>query len=290
MPTSITVPFKVLARGYQVSGDVRSGYKASVPYLLAWADAFVFADQVFGSATASVVGPVTWFLPYAFPGSAARLYAQSFTIAPCGAGGSAAPTKGLAPGEFFTHAIVTVEFESPPSLQQAADDPGGLSQLDPQNPITLCEQSVRSAGKMETRRGGSYIYDDDSKPVHGDFAVPTAETRLVLSFPRVPYLPWSLIKPYLNKINSTEVLGVGAGQLLLEEFDTKVAPSSDGKLSQQVQLSFAYSDNDWNKLPKPDGTLQLVRLKADSGSGSPRRIYASADFRQIFAKLSFQAQ
>ncbi len=288
----ITVPFGVLARGYVITGDVRSGYKATVPYLVSWSDAFTFADEMLGKTTATAVGPITWVTPYLFPGSSsARLYAQRFTMEPCGADGSLPiPTQGLKPGEFFTHAKVVVEFETPQMVYGPGDDPSSQNQLDPSNPITMCRQRVRSGGKMETRKNGSYVYDSTSKPVPGDFAAPTSETKLELTFPRVPYLPWQLVRPYINTINSASILGVGEGELLLESMDTDVTPGPDGSLQEQLVLFFAVTPVPgvtWNHLPKPDGTLDLVRVAADIGSGSPRRIYAGSDFTEIFSKINY---
>lgn len=286
-------PYKVLCKGYEVTGDVASGYAATVPYLLPWLYAFNFADEVMGVSSATTVGPITWRAPYRFPASTAPMYASRVRVTPCGVDATGTPVpgtnKGLSPGEFFSHAIVSVDFASPTQSQLSTDDPGNRNQLDPNNPLTMCTQSVRASGKMQTLKGGSYLYDDDLKPVNGDFAVPTNETKLILAFPRVPYLPWQLVRPYLNKVNSVAVLGVGVGELLLEDMSTRVEPGPNG-LQQQVELAFAVSPEpgiDWNWLPKPDGTYQPVRRAADKLSGTPRRIYASADFRQIFASISF---
>lgn len=286
-------PYKILETGYEVVGDVASGYTATVPYLLPWLYAFNFADEVMGLSSAVSVGPITWKAPYRFPASTAPIYASRVRIKPCGVDPTGTPvlgsTGGLKPGEFFSHAIVDVDFASPTQSQLSSDDPGNRNQLDPNNPITMCTQSVRASGKMQTIKGGSYLYDDDLKPVAGDFAVPTNETKLVLAFPRVPYLPWQLVRPYLNTINSVSILGVGVGELLMEDMSTRVEPGPNG-LQQQVELSFAVSPEpgvDWNQLPKPDGTYQPVRRAADKLSGSPRRIYASKDFRAIFNFISF---
>ena len=288
---SFSVLHKVIPKGVEISGDLKSGYRATVPYLLAWGDAGVFVDELMGGTSSATVGPITWRLPHRYPGIIAAIYAQRFRIQPCGADGALPMThQGLAPGEYFTHAIVTAEYGSPEQAQFATgDDPQGRQQLDPANPITLCEQSVRTAAKMETLKGGSYIYDDDSKPVPGDFAVPFTETKLVLKFPRVPYLPWQLIRPYQNKLNSVAMFGCSIGTLRLEDMDTTIQIDTDGP-KQAIQLAFAVTHRDdvsWNHLPKPDGTNVLVRYKADSGSGTPRRIYEYADFRAIFNHLTF---
>jgi hypothetical protein len=282
-----TVPYKVMPKGYQVTGDVKNGYKATVSYFMAWANAFTFADQIFGSTGASRVGPVTWVYPYRFPVANANLYAQSFTIDPCGATGNAIPFLGLKPGEFFSHAIVKVVFETPSATQQQSqDDPQNLQQLDPANPITLCEQSIKGSGKMETRKAGSYLFTGGSQPVKGDVGVLVPECKLSLTFPRVPYLPWKLIRPYIGSVNSVGLLDAAKGELLLEEMDTKIIASSTG-MSQQVQLNFAWNSlGDWNQLPKSDGTLALVYKKGASDTDA-NRIYTYKDHRKIFESLQF---
>lgn len=288
---AITVPYKILVSGYQVTGDVLNGYKATVPYLVAWSDAWTFADELLGRTTSTTIGPITWHLPYLFPAAAARLYAQRFTILPCGADGETSLTYGgLAPGEFFTHAKITVEFETPKQIQGFLDDPAGMNQLDPLNPITLCEQVVKSTGKMVTRKAGKYIYEDDSKPVPSDFAKPESETKLELTFPRVPYLPWQLIQPYLNKINSVAILGCPVGNLLLEDFNTKVMASTTEGLQQMLVLSFAVNHDglDWNTVQKPNGKYVKVRVSGDILASNPDRIFAYADFAEIFNSLQFE--
>lgn len=283
--------YKILAKGFEVGGDVVAGYDATVPYLLPWGQAFAFADAVMGLSSSVTVGPITWKAPYRFPGATANLYAQRVRIKPCGNEGQppTGSTGGLTPGEYWSHAIVTVEFATPNQTQLSTDDPGNRNQLDPDNPITMCTQSVRTAGKMQTSRAGSYLYDDDLKPVPGDFGTPSDESKLVLAFPRVPYLPWQLVRPYTNCVNKVAVLGVGVGELLLEGMSTRVEPGPNG-LQQQVELEFAVSPEpgvEWNMQPKPDGSYQLVRRASDKGASEPRRIFAYKDFREIFRSLTY---
>lgn len=281
-----TVPFKVLADGYQVTGDAEAGYTATVKYLLEWQYAFTFVDQIFARAKASTVGPITYYQPYRFPPAVANLYASSFTLSPCGASGTSIPMKGLAPGEFFTHAIVEVHFKTPAASQNSGDDPNGMNQLDPANPITMCEQSVRITSKLETRKAGSFLYASTGKPVPMDFAIVAPECRLVLTFPNVPYLPWHVVKNYIGNVNDVPVLDCARGTLLMEGMDTRCIQTNQG-MTQQVQFEFSENpDGDWNKMPLPNGNTDLV-YKSGGSNTDTNRIYDYRDFGEIFRKITY---
>ena len=282
-----TVPFKIRPEGYEVTGDMETGYTAVVNYFMQWQYAFTFVDQIFARAKASTVGPITYYMPYRFPPAVANLYASAFTLTPCGASGAPITSYGgLAPGEYFTHAMVRVTFKTLPASQNAtADDPSGQQQLDPTNPITMCEQSVKMISKMETRKAGSFYYATTGKPVPTDFAVIAPECKLVLTFPNVPYLPWHIVKNYIGTVNDVPILDCARGTLLLEGMDTKCIQTNQG-MSQAVQFEFSENpDDDWNKLPDPNGTLVLVYR---SGTNNDlNRIYDYKDFGEIFRKITY---
>lgn len=281
-----TYDAKILAKGYELRGDLITGFHATVPYLLSWDNAFLFARDAVGYCTAIKIGPISLIVPYQLPSVNLPCYAQRFRVEPCGVGGGPAPTGGLSPGEFFSDAIVTIEFETPKSIQQFADDPQGLNQLDPGNPITMCEQSVELGGKMISRKGSQYRYDTSGNAVAGDVGVLEVEAKLVLTFPRVPYLPWQLVQPYIGCVNEVEILGCPMGTLLLEGMGTQIKPSPDmltGGLAQQVTLTFSSAVQDWNMLPTPAGAYDYVH---QAGSTSDR-IYPYVDFNEIFTSLQF---
>lgn len=282
-----TVPYKVLYKGYQVSGDKRSGYTASVPYLVAWGDAFKFADDIFGVRTANVVGPIAYQIPYRFPVATANLYAARFNIEPCGHNGQPVGTfGGLAPGENFTHAMIKVEYVQFLETQQQQDDPNNMHQLDKDNPITKCKQAVRSVAKMETKKGGSYLFSGGATPLKGDVGVPVPEIQLELTFPDVPYLPWKFVKPYIGTVNLIAMLESVKGELLLEGMDTEVVPTKDG-IAQQVVLKYAVGPyGDWNKQPDDAGSQTLVYKKGTSDSDA-NRIYIYKDHRLIFDTVKY---
>jgi len=280
-----TVPYKILAKGYQITGDTQNGYKAVVPYLVEWKYAFTFADDIFGLTVAGKVGPITWFMPYRFPYANANLYAQSFTIDPCGSNGDPIFTAGLRPGDYFSHAIIKVSFETPKAIQSGGDDPHRLHQLDPNNPITMCEQTVQVAGKMETRDPGCYQFASGTV-VTAQVGVLVPECKIILSFPRVPYLPWTLVRPYIGSVNLNPFLDVNKGEMLLEGMDSRIVQTNTG-ITQQVELHFAWSSlGDWNLMPQSDGSMALVHRNGAANTDA-NRIYPYKDHAQIFASIAY---
>lgn len=299
---TITVPYEILAKGYRVSGDTRSGLKATVPYLVAWSDAITFVNEALVCPTAERIGLISWNAPLQFPvqfaGRTPAIYCQAFEIVPCGAGAAPGGNAGLSPGEFFTNAIVTLTFESILATQQTTDDPYSLAQLDPSNPITMCEQSVELRPRMRTVKGRGYKYQSSGKAVPGDVAVPETEAILSLEFPRVPYLPWLLVAPYVGKVNADVMLGCAKGALMLEGLTTRIAPQPDGSIGQRVGLKFSVNlpgdpqaggsdavGTDWNMQPTNDGSGSWDYV-VDQATGSVNPI-GYADFRQIFSQLSY---
>lgn len=293
-----------MPEGYEISGDVRSGIHAVVPYFVAWNDAITLVNEVLDAPSAIRIGGIAWNAPYQFPvnfgGRTPPIYVQSWKIEPRGANGlPLGPTSGLAPGDFFTHAIVTLQFDSVLATQQLGDDPGNLNQLDPENPITACEQSVKINGKVVTRKGSAFIYDPafspilwESKPVPGDIPVIQNEVKLVCKFPRVPYLPWQLIQPYVSKVNKTAILNCATESLLLEGFGSEPTPMTDGSMGQKLVLEFAFNPDpsgmnlqgmSWNNFPVPDGAGYYPVI---SKTGS-NKIYTPIDFSAIFTGLEF---
>lgn len=275
---AITVPYKILAEGYKIRGGRSEPMKATVPYLVEWPYAFLFYEQILGqtSAAVAVASAIVRTTGHQLP-AAPNLYADTAEIEPCGVNGDApisATYKGTTPGEFFSHAKVVVEYTAPSYDQGPADS---LRQLDPDNPITYCEQEVESKARFDTERASGWEFGSND-PVPGDFARLSIESRIVLTFPRVPFLPWRLLKPFVGRLNSVAMFDCEIGTLLLEEMRLKANETNQGLAGTSTQLVFAQQDYDWNKLRKRDGSLALVRNKADTS----KRPYEYKDFRQLF--------
>lgn len=269
--------YKVLADGYEITGGRESPLRAVVSYLVPWADAFDFYNTVLGQTAAATptVAAIVRSAGLAFPASP-NLCAESAKIVPCGAGGDpiSAEMLGLSPGQYWSHAKITVTF-SAPTYDQVGDDP--RRQLDPDNPITYCEQEVEAASSFITEKASGWEFDDDSD-LPGPFARLKVESRLVLTFPRVPFLPWRAIKPYFGTVNSVAIFDYDVGCLLLETVRVKASNTNQGLAGTSTQLVFAGQDYDWNKLRKKDGSLALVRNKADNS----QRLFKYKDPREIF--------
>lgn len=270
-----TVPYSVLADGYAIDGAVDQPTTAVVSHLVRWSDAFTFINDVMGSRTASTVGPIASAAPWQFPADT-KLFCRRFRVEPCGSDGSPVPNRGLVPGEFYSHAKVTLTFE-PASYNPLGDLP---MQLDPSNPLTYCDVEVEGAGRFETIKGAGLEFDDGT-PVIGDAAQVVTESRLVLTFPRIPFLPWRQIRSYIGAINEDTLFDCPRGTLLLESPRIKFSPGPNGPENRSVQLVFVEQPQDWNMLPRRNGVYALARKKG----ATSERIYRYVDFRPIFEFL-----
>jgi hypothetical protein len=267
--------YRILYEGYRISGGRETPLRAVVPYIVAWSDAFAFYNTVLGQTSAATqsVASIVRTSGLAFPASPA-LYAESAEIEPYGVGNPSGSTNGLSPGEYFAEAKITVTFSTPTYDQ---DEANPARQLDPDNPITYCEQEVDSSVRYDTEKASGWEFEDGTN-IPGPFVKPTTESKLVLTFPRVPFLPWKAVRPFTDKLNSIKIFDYEIGTLKLDGTKIKATNTNQGLASTSTQLVFSGQDYDWNMLRKKDGTLALVRNKADTS----KRMFAYADFRQIF--------
>jgi hypothetical protein len=290
--------WKIEYDGYQISGNVRDGMHVTIPFIMPWSLAGSFIGQLIPPVSASTPGSIVWNPPFAITYRLGTrlvpVYAQSYACQPMGYNGTPAAGGGLGFGDFFSTAKITVEFESSRMIQASGDDPSNLNQLDPNNPITACEQSIQSIAKVDTVEGGSYSYTSGAfsgQPVNIPMTVNRPEVRLLCKFPRIPLIPWQLIQPYIGKINNTAILNCVKGSLLLEGAPTVITGGMDGSISQSLGLAFAFNPDptgatitgmDWNSQPFPDGSGYSV--VSGGGSVTP---YHYAEFSQIFQTINF---
>lgn len=277
---SPSVPYLMLADGYKVTSG-SNGFRAQASFLVGWGDAFAFHDEVMGYATAAVVGPLTYNTPWQFPGSStARLYASSCEITPIALDGSGLPITaalGMAPGEFWSHARLDVQFETPASPQSAADDPGNQNQIDPAAPIYNCQQSIRIGTKTETRPKSAYKFTGGTTEPAEDPSIFTGETNITIHHEFLPFNPWRKYRPFISSVNDATFMDCGVGELMCQGIDIQPAQGAQGTLGNSLTITLVVNDRDWNKFPVP-GTGTFTTIETKTGSTKP---YVYKDFRQL---------
>lgn len=276
-----TVDYEMIADGYKITSGP-NGFRAQASFVVAWALAFQFHDEIMGYATAAAVGPLTYNTPWQFPGSStARLYASSCEITPFAlANGASAigASLGMAPGEYWSHVRFDVTFETPTFAQSAADDPGNQNQLDPAAPIYNCEQSIHVGSRSEDRPKDAYQFPGGITPKKPkkDVTIYTGETNITLRWPFVPFVPWKRYRPFVNAVNSTAFLDCGVGELLFQGVQIEPASGPQGTLGKSVTVQLLVNEHDWNKFTHPDtGVPSLIET---TGGVKP---YAYIEFRQL---------
>jgi hypothetical protein len=276
-----SVPFLMLADGYKITSG-SNGFRAQASFLVGWGDAFTMHDEIMGYATAATVGPLTFNSAWQFPGAPnARLACSSCEITPFALDGGArsiSVAKGMAPGEFWSHARLDCTFETPTAPQSAADDPGNLNQLDSNEPIYGCEQSVRIGTKSETIPKENLRFDGTTTAPPEDISVLRSETNITLTWEFVPFVAWKKLRPYVGKVNTTPIFDVARGELLMQGIQFEPAQGPQGKLGVSVTMEFLVNDlGDWNKAARnSSGVLAAV----ETTDNNP--IYAYTEFRQMF--------
>jgi len=263
--------------GFEVTSD-ENGFRATASFVLLWADAFTFHDQIMG---------LTAFGRWRFPGSSfSYLYAKSARIVPVAMGEDAVArpipvAMGMAPGEFWTYARVDVVFETPTFPESAADDAGGSLHLNPANPIYGCEQSVRVGTKADSKTGkelAEIVFDSDANTSPAEASVYKGESHLTLRWPYVPYVPWAKYRAFKNTVNLNPIFGCVKGELLFVGADIQPAQGPNGRPGRSVTVDLVVGEDDWNKLPHPEtGVLGLVNY----GGDTTKRLYTYKSFADL---------
>lgn len=274
-----SVDYEMFVDGYKITSGT-NGFRAQASFLVAWADAYTFHDDIMGFATATVVGPVTYNTPWQFPGStSARLYASSCEISPFGLAGGAAPitlAKGMKPSEFWSHVRFDVTFETPSYAHSAADDPGNRNQVDPTNPIYHCEQSIRIGSRAETRTKESLKFLGSDVKLAEDVTIYKGESTITLTYPFVPFVPWKKYRPFVNSLNDATFLDCGIGELLFNGAQIQPAQGPGGILGNSLTLELLVNEYDWNKVPLPGSGVPTKIVNAE-GTPTPPYSYKSFD-------------
>lgn len=262
MSTIITVWYDELIEGFQEGCNERGPW-AKKPYRVNWGDRFTFANEIQGrSSVTGISAPWTRTLPYQYPPSP-NMYARDCTIEPLGD-----VVAGVQPIT-FQYALVTVNFGIPEFSYQISDDPLFLSSIS-QDPtenqsLQFCSQEIEYGVEWIQVPKAPATYESDGAKVVTSLSKRVNVTRLILTWHRFPVLPISTIRTYADSVNNNTFLGGNRGTVFFEGVKTVREASSDGTMTQKVQMSLKWRANDWNEFLRPDdNTWDTVIYNGDS--------------------------
>lgn len=133
----------------------------------------------------------------------------------------------------------------------ALDDPGNAHQIDPTTPIVWCTQELDFANETLGVPNTGYTWYSDgaaaSIPVQVDIPV----TTLVLTFHRRSALPMTTVRALRGCINLNTFLGAPPETVWFRGAKTTREASTDGSVTQKVQMTFMERDVSWNKFLRP---------------------------------------
>jgi hypothetical protein len=134
----------------------------------------------------------------------------------------------------------------------ALDDPGNAHQIDPTTPIVWCTQELDFAVETLSTPNSTYYWEADSAPAQVPVQVDIPILTLVLTFHRRASLPVSVVRGLLGKVNENTFLGAPDQTVLFRGARTTREASTDGTVTQKVQLTFQQRPVSWNKFLRPN--------------------------------------
>jgi hypothetical protein len=144
-------------------------------------------------------------------------------------------------GTAFSGSITAIEF----------DDPFNVHQIDSSTPLIWCTQELDFEVETLSVPNTSYTWDSDSASANIPVQLDVHVTTMVLTFHRRSSLPMSTVRSLRGRINNATFLGATTGTVLFVGGKTSREASSDGTITQRVQLIFKERDQHWNKFLRP---------------------------------------
>jgi hypothetical protein len=269
-PVELTTAHKIRFKG-GISESVGSGGpKATVVYRCRWEDRYDLVLELVGGYGSGASGFSAYTPPHAYPPSTNLRCLEISSIEGLGA-------KKLGTGskwDPYTLAEITAVYSVPTYDIESSSASG---QIDPDNPILYCKQSINASSAFVVLPKRKLKFSTSGKIVDSEASRPTAQAEITLEFPRVPFNPYTICKPYLGKTNSAAMLGHDAGQLLFDAIRTDLSSTSTG-IDHSVVLTFLGRDADWNALVNDAGSYELVEF-----DGSGVRPFTQADLMAMFS-------
>lgn len=269
-----TVPFKQLESPKPKITANPQGLSAVVRFRTEWADAFTFTNEILGILDGA---------PWQWPASP-NMRAYNADIEPVGIGANLTATTGQlafgsSPGEFYSHALITVTFGSQASLTtmpftDTINVPPAL-QFDPQNPVEMSSYQVTYGTEMLKLPAGSLTWstnnaDGSNQTIPAGVAAPesgaayarTPTFDLNMTLHNCLYVDYSIVRNKIGFVNNaTMFTNCERETVLLNGLSTNRREMSDGRLILDVTLNYKWKAVGWNVAFGSDGNLYRYVMK-----------------------------
>ncbi len=220
------------------------GGSATRVFKVAWGDAFDFANELYGRYQTWPGGE--YHAPKRFP---YRNYLYCNDVAIEGLGKQSELSN--ADGTYISYVWAKITAQYAP-----------MTDVDPENPEVVEEESMAVSAEMLTLPEGSYEFTADSAVVP-DSAMPgRIETTTSFSVTRfhISALPDATVSGMVGKVNNAGWRGYTAGHVLFAGADARRSITTDGAQDWQLTYNFLIKDHSWNNIyRKSTGTIVAVR-------------------------------
>lgn len=244
------------------------GPAATVLYRCQWDERYDFASALMGGYPPGADGFSSYMPPHQYPPSP-NMWCKKITgIRGEGALKAGKGSKWLS----YTYALVTAQYGLSQFDYSSSSGGGGgatpAGQIDIANPILYCRQRIRTSSAFEVLGKRKLKFSTSGKLVDAEATRPAVQTEITLEFPRVPFNPYLLVRPYVGKISTVEMWGHPTGGVLLDGCETDLSGTFAG-MDVGVVLTYLCRDTSWNTLVNDEGDHELVQYVDSSPAKRP---------------------
>lgn len=250
------------------------------PYLVNWYDRWTFIQAMRG--TSQVIGGSglgggagVWYranIPYQHP-EIPSLYAQDVSA------------KGVSlqktPNGITGHkaAIISVTFRTPVVNYQMSDQQPGVWTNDAEKQAMLwCRQELDFGSEGHSIPKSTLKFMSDNLVIKDSGSVRVSTVGITLTWEQYPLFPFNRMQAFVDCVNDATLFGCLRGSLFFKGPKIVSEASTDGSLTQKVQMQIDWRSVDWNKKLRPD-SYAWDTVGAVSGGAS---LYAYKNFLGLF--------